>query len=120
MPLVEARGFSFDLDTFEKSLSPKTKLVILNSPANPTGGVIPKADLKRIADLVRDRDLIVLSDEIYSRIFYEEAAGVDHAVRRDAREDGHPRRLLEDLLDDRVAPRLRRVPAVAGRTRSSG
>ena len=73
MPLVEARGFSFDLDTFEKSLSPKTKLVVLNSPANPTGGVIPKADLKRIADLVRDRDLIVLSDEIYSRIFYEEA-----------------------------------------------
>ena len=73
MPLVEARGFSFDLDTFEKSLSPKTKLVVLNSPANPTGGVISKADLQRIADLVRDRDLIVLSDEIYSRIFYEEA-----------------------------------------------
>jgi aspartate aminotransferase len=73
MPLVEERGFSFDLDTFEKSLSPKTKLVILNSPGNPTGGVIPKADLKRIADLVRGRDLIVMSDEIYSRIYYEEA-----------------------------------------------
>jgi len=73
MPLVEERGFSFDLDTFEKALSPKTKLVILNSPGNPTGGVIPKDDLKRIADLVRGRDLVVLSDEIYSRIFYEEA-----------------------------------------------
>jgi aspartate/methionine/tyrosine aminotransferase len=73
MPLVEARGFSFDLATFEKALSPKTKLVILNSPANPTGGVIAKDDLKRIADLVRDRDLVVLSDEIYSRIFYDEA-----------------------------------------------
>jgi aspartate aminotransferase len=72
MPLVEERGFSFDLDTFEKSLSSKTKLVILNSPGNPTGGVIPRDDLKRIADLVRGRDLIVLSDEIYSRIFYEE------------------------------------------------
>jgi len=72
MPLVEERGFSFDLAAFEKSLSPKTKLVILNSPGNPTGGVIPKADLKRIADLLRDRDVIVLSDEIYSRIYYDE------------------------------------------------
>jgi aspartate/methionine/tyrosine aminotransferase len=72
MPLIEDRGFSFDLDRFERSLSPKTKLVVLNSPGNPTGGVIPKADLERIADLVRDRDLIVLSDEIYSRIWYEE------------------------------------------------
>jgi len=73
VPLVESRGFSFDLDTFEAKLSPKTKMVILNSPGNPTGGVIPKADLKRIADLVRGRDLIVMSDEIYSRIYYEEA-----------------------------------------------
>jgi aspartate/methionine/tyrosine aminotransferase len=72
MPLVEERGFSFDLDQFEKSLSPRTKLVVLNSPGNPTGGVIPKQDLKRIADLVRDRDLMVLSDEIYSRIWYED------------------------------------------------
>jgi aspartate aminotransferase len=72
MPLVEARGFSFDLDLLERQLSPRTKLLILNSPANPTGGVIAKADLARIAELVRDRDLIVLSDEIYSRIWYEE------------------------------------------------
>ncbi len=71
VPLVESRGFSFDLDVFEKSLSPKTKLVILNSPANPTGGVIPKEDLKKIADLLRDRDVVILSDEIYSRIYYE-------------------------------------------------
>jgi len=71
VPLVESRGFSFDLDVLEKSLSPKTKLVILNSPANPTGGVIPKEDLKKIAGLLRDRDLVILSDEIYSRIWYE-------------------------------------------------
>ena len=72
MPLVESRGFSFDLDAFEAKLSPRTKMVVLNSPANPTGGVIPKADLARIADLLRDRDVLILSDEIYSRIFYEE------------------------------------------------
>jgi aspartate/methionine/tyrosine aminotransferase len=47
-------------------------LVILNSPQNPTGGVIPPEDLRIIADLVRDRDLLVLSDEIYSRIYYSE------------------------------------------------
>jgi len=72
MPLIEERGFSFDLDVLERSLSPKTKLVILNSPGNPTGGVIPKADLKRIADMLRGRDVVILSDEIYSRIYYEE------------------------------------------------
>ena len=73
MPLVESRGFSFDLDLFESKLSSRTKMVVLNSPANPTGGVIPRDDLARIADLVRDRDLLILSDEIYSRICYEEA-----------------------------------------------
>ena len=72
VPLVESRGFSFDLNVLEKSLSSKTKLVILNSPANPTGGVIPKEDLQKIAGLLRDRDVMILSDEIYSRIYYEE------------------------------------------------
>jgi aspartate/methionine/tyrosine aminotransferase len=72
MPLVESRGFSFDLDAFESRLSDRTKLVVLNSPANPTGGVIPREDLARIAGMLRDRDVIVLSDEIYSRIWYGE------------------------------------------------
>jgi aspartate aminotransferase len=70
IPLVEERGFSFDLDTLRQRLSPKTKLLILNSPQNPTGGLIPPEDVHAIADMVRDRDLMVLSDEIYSRIFY--------------------------------------------------
>jgi aspartate aminotransferase len=70
MPLVESRGFSFDLDTFEQKLSDRTKMVVLNSPANPTGGMIPRADLERMAALLRDRDVLVLSDEIYSRICY--------------------------------------------------
>jgi aspartate/methionine/tyrosine aminotransferase len=71
VPVVESRGFSFDLETLERSLSDRTKLVILNSPANPTGGVIPKDDIAQMAALLRDRDLIVMSDEIYSRIWYE-------------------------------------------------
>jgi aspartate/methionine/tyrosine aminotransferase len=72
IPLVESRGFSFDLDVLRSKLSPRTKLVILNSPCNPTGGVIPKDDIHAIAAMLRDRDLMILSDEIYSRIWYEE------------------------------------------------
>ena len=71
IPLVEERGFSFDLDVFRASLTDKTKMVVLNSPQNPTGGIIPKEDIVAIADAVRDRDLVILSDEIYSRIYYE-------------------------------------------------
>jgi aspartate aminotransferase len=71
MPLEERRGFSFDLNLFHDRLSDRTKMVILNSPQNPTGGVIPREDLKVLADLLRDRDVMILSDEIYSRISYD-------------------------------------------------
>jgi aspartate aminotransferase len=74
IPLVEDRGFSFDLNVLKDSLSPRTKMLILNSPHNPTGGVIPAADVRAIADMVRDRDLVILSDEIYTRIYFDEEA----------------------------------------------
>src|SRR5258707_483169 len=70
IPLLESKGFSLDLDMLRDRLSNKTKMLVLNSPQNPTGGVIPPDDIKAIADLVRDRDLIVLSDEIYGRVVY--------------------------------------------------
>jgi aspartate/methionine/tyrosine aminotransferase len=79
MPLEESRGFSFDLDLFRDRLSSKTKMVVLNSPQNPTGGTIPAADLKQIAEMLRDRDVIVMSDEIYSRISYTEEPPVSIA-----------------------------------------
>jgi aspartate aminotransferase len=72
IPLVEDRGFSFDLNVLKDSLTPRTKILILNSPHNPTGGVIPADDVRAIADMVRDRDLLVLSDEIYTRIYFDE------------------------------------------------
>jgi aspartate aminotransferase len=72
IPLVEDRGFSFDLNVLKDSLTPKTKMLVLNSPHNPTGGVIPAEDVRAIADMVRDRDLVVLSDEIYTRIYFDE------------------------------------------------
>jgi aspartate/methionine/tyrosine aminotransferase len=71
IPLLENRGFSFDPDALAARLSPKTKMVVINSPANPTGGIVPREDLEAIAGLLRDRDVIILSDEIYSRICYE-------------------------------------------------
>jgi aspartate aminotransferase len=70
IPLVESRGFSLDLDLLKSKLNSKTKLLILNSPQNPTGGVIPEEDIAAIAEMVRDMDTLVLSDEIYSRIYF--------------------------------------------------
>ncbi|NWF86103.1 MAG: pyridoxal phosphate-dependent aminotransferase [Bryobacteraceae bacterium] len=70
IPLIENRGFSFDLDLFRSSLTDRTKLVILNSPANPTGGVIPEEDIRAMAEILAPRDIMVLSDEIYSRMSY--------------------------------------------------
>ena len=72
LPLEEKRGFSFDLNRFASLLNERTKMVVLNSPQNPTGGVIPPEDLKAIAGLLRERDIMVLSDEIYSEIYYGE------------------------------------------------
>jgi aspartate aminotransferase len=72
IPLVENRGFAFDLDVLRRRLSPRTKMVILVSPANPTGGVLSREDLQEIGSLLRDRDVMVFSDEIYSRIWYDQ------------------------------------------------
>jgi aspartate/methionine/tyrosine aminotransferase len=71
IPLSEERSFSFDIGEFRRRLSPRTKLVILNSPANPTGGVMPREDIAAIASLLEDHPAVVLSDEIYSRMSYD-------------------------------------------------
>ena len=70
IPLVEERGFSLDIDYLRDHITDRTKLLILNSPQNPTGGVIPESDIRRIAELVAKRDMMVLSDEIYARLYY--------------------------------------------------
>lgn len=72
IPLKEENEFSLDPEYVKKKITKKTKMIILNSPENPTGGVIPREQLKVIADCLEDRDdVFVLSDEIYSRIIYE-------------------------------------------------
>lgn len=71
VPLREENRFSFDLDAFDARISDRTRLIILNSPANPTGGVIPLGDLEHIAEKAQQHDCWVLSDEIYARLAYE-------------------------------------------------
>jgi len=72
IPLKEENGFSFDTEYVKMKITKKTKMIILNSPENPTGGIIPTEDLQVIADCLEDRDdVFVLSDEIYSKIVYE-------------------------------------------------
>jgi aspartate aminotransferase len=70
MPLREERQFRFDPDEFRSLVTDRTRLIIINSPHNPTGGVLTRADLEVIADVARERNIVVLSDEIYSRILY--------------------------------------------------
>ena len=71
MPLLEENDFSLDLDAFDRLINPRTKLVILNSPSNPTGGVLSWEALHHIAEQVQRYDCWVLSDEIYSRLVYD-------------------------------------------------
>jgi aspartate aminotransferase len=72
LPIREENGFDFDPAEFERLLSPKTKLVILNSPANPTGGVMAEATMNRVAAALKKYpDAMVLTDEIYSRVIYK-------------------------------------------------
>jgi aspartate aminotransferase len=71
IPLREDSGFGFDLELFERRVSSRTRLIIVNSPQNPTGGVLDRGQLERIADVARRRGIPVLSDEIYRQFLYE-------------------------------------------------
>src|SRR5918999_2022022 len=71
VPLRQENEFRFDLDEFRAGLSERTRMVILNSPANPTGGVLTPEDIASLAEILRERpDVFVLSDEIYCRLLY--------------------------------------------------
>jgi aspartate aminotransferase len=69
--LREENDFCIDLNELKKLVNPKTKLMIINSPQNPTGGVLQKEDLQYIAELAQQNDFYILSDEIYCRILYQ-------------------------------------------------
>ena len=71
MRLHEALGYNPDLDELREVVSPRTKLIIVNSPNNPCGSVMPEESLRRIAEIANDVDAVVLSDEIYKDFYYE-------------------------------------------------
>ncbi len=76
MPLHESKGFSFSAEEVLAQLTPRTRLIILNSPANPTGGVVPRAEIDRlVAGLERFPNVAIMSDEIYSCMVYD---GAEH------------------------------------------
>lgn len=69
--LQEERDFSFDVRDLEKLITPKTRMIILNSPQNPTGGVLSEADLAAVAEMVRGKDIWILTDEVYKELVFE-------------------------------------------------
>lgn len=70
--LEESKEFRFSLEELARRITPRTKMIAINSPQNPTGGVLRLEDLNGLADLARKHDLMILSDEIYSEIYYGE------------------------------------------------
>jgi len=77
VPLLEEKDFVMDIDFLLSRVTNRTKLIVLNSPQNPTGGVLMPDDLKAIAEVALQRDLWVISDEIYSEIIYD---GEHHSI----------------------------------------
>src|SRR3977135_4571380 len=71
LALREENDFVPDIDELRRIITPRTKLLILNSPHNPTGGLLSPTAIREIAKIARERDLWVLSDEIYAEIIYE-------------------------------------------------
>jgi aspartate/methionine/tyrosine aminotransferase len=71
LPLREEKDFRFDPDEFRSLVSDRTKLIILNSPQNPTGGILTRQDLEVVADVARERGIMVLTDEVYNQMLYE-------------------------------------------------
>jgi aspartate/methionine/tyrosine aminotransferase len=78
-PLHERLGWRFDLDELESKITPRTKAISINSPNNPTGGVLTRGDIERIASIVQEHDLWLVSDEAYEDIVFDDAEHVSPA-----------------------------------------
>ena len=71
VPLVEEKGFDLDLEAFDAGLGARTRMIVLNSPGNPTGGILSSHTLAHVAEAARRHDIWILSDEIYFRLAYD-------------------------------------------------
>ena len=79
IPIRQSNDFRLDVDELASLVTPRTKMIVINSPANPTGGVLTRGDIERIAEIAQRHDLVVMSDEIYARILYDGAEHVSIA-----------------------------------------
>jgi aspartate/methionine/tyrosine aminotransferase len=68
--LREETGFRMDLDELRAAITPKTRMIIINTPQNPTGGVLTEEDVRTVCELVQEHELLLVSDEIYSQLVY--------------------------------------------------
>ena len=112
--LREERDFGLDVNELASLINDRTRLIILNSPQNPTGGVLSKTDIDAIAAAIGDRNIMVLSDEIYSRLLFE---GEHFSIMSIPGFQGPHHSagwLLEDLCDDRMAHGLWRDATRSG------
>jgi aspartate aminotransferase len=120
IPLEEEKGFNFDLDKFASLVTKKTKLCIVNSPQNPTGGVLSRDILEGIAELAMKHDFWVLSDEVYSKIIYEgtheSIYTIDGMPERTIMIEGHSKtyamtgwRLGYGVMPESIAPEIAKL-----------
>ena len=115
IPIRMANDFRLDVDELASLVTPRTRVLIINSPANPTGGVLTRADLERIAELaIRARPVGPRRRDLRADPVRRRGARVDRLAAGDGRAHDRPRRLLQDVRDDRLAAGLRDRAAGAG------
>ena len=117
IPTPEASGFKLTPEQFRAAITPRTKLLMINSPSNPTGVVYSRGELEALADVVLGVDHVgVLSDEIYEQLLYGDAQAdlLRDPPARSGRADDHDLGGEQDVCDDRLADRLVGRPARGG------
>ena len=108
-PLHESLGWRYDLDELASKITPKTRAIYINSPGNPTGGVLTRADIEAIAALAERHGLWLISDEAYEDVDLRwRRARQPGVAARDVRPDDLVLHVQQDVRDDRAAARVRR------------
>ncbi len=116
IPCPDGDGFQMTAEAVAEKVTPKTKIIVVNSPNNPTGSVYTIEALRGIADLAADHNFLVATDEIYEKIVYGGEALLHRFLPGSLREDHHSQWFLQDLRHDRMEAGLGRCPGGASKT----
>jgi aspartate aminotransferase len=116
VPTTERNGWKMRAEDFENAMTPRTKMLILNSPNNPSGAVYTREELEGIVAVAAEEEIYILSDEIYEKLVYDEAQHVSVASLSKEAADltDHGERLQQSVRDDRLAARLSRGAGSGG------